>query len=102
MAWIVRGRVEDQMVLTSHGRSTEFCVDPIEKKPLNHFLPGSAVLSFGTAGCNLACLREVVAPVRRPETGRARVGAQRGRSHVEHQRTPLRLSQRNDCRCAYL
>jgi pyruvate formate lyase activating enzyme len=55
MAWIVRGRVEDQMVLTSHGRSTEFCVDPIEKKPLNHFLPGSAVLSFGTAGCNLAC-----------------------------------------------
>ena len=40
---------------TSYGRSTGFCVDPIEKKPLNHFLPGSAVLSFGTAGCNLAC-----------------------------------------------
>jgi pyruvate formate lyase activating enzyme len=55
MAWIVRDRVEDQMVLTSHGRSTEFCVDPIEKKPLNHFLPGSAVLSFGIGGCNLAC-----------------------------------------------
>lgn len=51
----VRGRVDDRMVLTSHGRSSGFCVDPIEKKPLNHFLPGSAVLSFGTAGCNLAC-----------------------------------------------
>jgi pyruvate formate lyase activating enzyme len=43
------------VVLTSHGRSSGFCVDPIEKKPLHHFLPGSAVFSFGTAGCNLAC-----------------------------------------------
>ena len=43
------------MVLTTYGRSSGFCVDPIEKKPLNHFLPGTAVLSFGTAGCNLAC-----------------------------------------------
>ena len=51
----VRGRVEDQVVLTTHGRSSGFCLDPIEKKPLNHFLPGSSVLSFGTAGCNLAC-----------------------------------------------
>ena len=51
----VRGRVADQVVLTSYGRSSGFCVDPVEKKPLNHFLPGSAVLSFGTAGCNLAC-----------------------------------------------
>ncbi len=51
----VRARLEDQVVLTSHGRSSGFCVDPIEKKPLNHFLPGSSVLSFGTAGCNLAC-----------------------------------------------
>jgi pyruvate formate lyase activating enzyme len=51
----VRGRVGDQVVLASYGRSSGFCVDPIEKKPLNHFLPGSAVLSFGTAGCNLAC-----------------------------------------------
>ena len=51
----VRGRVDDQIVLTSYGRSSGFCVDPVEKKPLNHFLPGSAVLSFGTAGCNLAC-----------------------------------------------
>jgi pyruvate formate lyase activating enzyme len=51
----VRGRVEDQIVLASYGRSSGFCVDPIEKKPLNHFLPGSSVLSFGTAGCNLAC-----------------------------------------------
>ncbi|HLZ36327.1 MAG TPA: AmmeMemoRadiSam system radical SAM enzyme [Mycobacteriales bacterium] len=51
----VRGRAGDQIVLTTYGRSSGFCVDPIEKKPLNHFLPGSAVLSFGTAGCNLAC-----------------------------------------------
>jgi pyruvate formate lyase activating enzyme len=51
----VRGRVDDQVVLASYGRSSGFCVDPIEKKPLNHFLPGSPVLSFGTAGCNLAC-----------------------------------------------
>jgi pyruvate formate lyase activating enzyme len=51
----VRGREGDEIVLTTYGRSSGFCVDPIEKKPLNHFLPGSAVLSFGTAGCNLAC-----------------------------------------------
>jgi pyruvate formate lyase activating enzyme len=51
----VRQRVGDRMVLTTYGRSSGFCVDPIEKKPLNHFLPGSSVLSFGTAGCNLGC-----------------------------------------------
>jgi pyruvate formate lyase activating enzyme len=51
----VRARENDQIVLTTYGRSSGFCVDPIEKKPLNHFLPGSPVLSFGTAGCNLAC-----------------------------------------------
>ncbi|HLG00636.1 MAG TPA: AmmeMemoRadiSam system radical SAM enzyme [Acidimicrobiia bacterium] len=51
----VRMREQDQVVLRSYGRSSGFCVDPIEKKPLNHFLPGSTVLSFGTAGCNLAC-----------------------------------------------
>lgn len=51
----VRGRVDDRIVLASYGRSSGFCVDPIEKKPLNHFLPGTPVLSFGTAGCNLAC-----------------------------------------------
>jgi pyruvate formate lyase activating enzyme len=51
----VRGRDQDQIVLTTYGRSSGFCVDPIEKKPLNHFLPGTAVLSFGTAGCNLSC-----------------------------------------------
>jgi pyruvate formate lyase activating enzyme len=51
----VRGRTEDQVVLTTWGRSSGYCVDPIEKKPLNHFLPGTSVLSFGTAGCNLAC-----------------------------------------------
>src|SRR5438046_10570293 len=51
----VRQRVGDRMVLTTYGRSSGFCVDPIEKKPLNHFLPGTSVLSFGTAGCNLVC-----------------------------------------------
>ena len=51
----VRGRTGDAIVLTTYGRSSGFCVDPIEKKPLNHFYPGSSVLSFGTAGCNLAC-----------------------------------------------
>jgi pyruvate formate lyase activating enzyme len=51
----VRQRVGDEMVLTTYGRSSGFAVDPIEKKPLNHFYPGTSVLSFGTAGCNLAC-----------------------------------------------
>ncbi len=51
----VRRRLGDAMVLTTYGRSSGFCVDPIEKKPLNHFLPGTSVLSFGTAGCNLGC-----------------------------------------------
>jgi len=51
----VRGMVDGQMVLTTYGRSSGFCIDPIEKKPLNHFYPGSSVFSFGTAGCNLAC-----------------------------------------------
>ena len=45
----------EEVVLTTYGRSSGFCIDPIEKKPLNHFLPGTPVLSFGTAGCNLAC-----------------------------------------------
>jgi pyruvate formate lyase activating enzyme len=51
----VRARQGDQIVLTTYGRSSGFCVDPIEKKPLYHFLPGTPVLSFGTAGCNLTC-----------------------------------------------
>jgi len=51
----VRGVEAGAVKLYTYGRSSGFCVDPIEKKPLNHFLPGSPVLSFGTAGCNLAC-----------------------------------------------
>jgi pyruvate formate lyase activating enzyme len=51
----VRQNQGGAMVLTTWGRSSGFCLDPIEKKPLNHFLPGSSVLSFGTAGCNLTC-----------------------------------------------
>jgi len=54
-ACFVRMRENDAMVLTTYGRSSGFCIDPIEKKPLNQFYPGSSVLSFGTAGCNLAC-----------------------------------------------
>ncbi len=54
-ACFVRMREGDAMVLTTYGRSSGFCIDPIEKKPLNHFYPGSKVFSFGTAGCNLAC-----------------------------------------------
>ena len=51
----VRQNVGNELVLTTYGRSSGFCIDPIEKKPLNHFFPGSSVLSFGTAGCNLSC-----------------------------------------------
>ena len=50
-----KGDESDRMVLTTYGRSSGFCIDPVEKKPLNHFYPGSSILSFGTAGCNLAC-----------------------------------------------
>ena len=50
----VRGRVADQVVLTSYGRSSGFCVDPIEKKPLNHFLPGSAGGCPGFRGISVA------------------------------------------------
>ncbi len=54
-ACLVRRRKNDRLVLTAYGRASGFCLDPIEKKPLFHFLPGTPVLSFGTAGCNLAC-----------------------------------------------
>ena len=54
-ACFVRMREGNQMILATYGRSSGFCIDPIEKKPLNHFYPGTSVLSFGTAGCNLAC-----------------------------------------------
>jgi pyruvate formate lyase activating enzyme len=54
-ACFVRMRQGEQMILTTYGRSSGFCIDPIEKKPLNNFYPGSSVLSFGTAGCNLTC-----------------------------------------------
>jgi pyruvate formate lyase activating enzyme len=51
----VRQNVDNQMVLTTYGRSSGFCIDPVEKKPLNHFFPGTSILSLGTAGCNLGC-----------------------------------------------
>ena len=51
----IRANQNGKIILTSYGRSSGFCIDPIEKKPLNHFLPGTPVFSFGTAGCNLSC-----------------------------------------------
>src|SRR5260221_5313525 len=51
----VRQAQDGGIVLTSYGRASGFCIDPIEKKPLNHFYPGTSVWSFGTAGCNLGC-----------------------------------------------
>jgi len=51
----VRAWADDRVVLTNNGRSSGFCIDPIEKKRLNHFLPSAPVLSFETAGCNLTC-----------------------------------------------
>jgi pyruvate formate lyase activating enzyme len=54
-ACFVRQRKGEAMVLTTYGRSSGFCIDPVEKKPLNQFFPGSSAFSFGTAGCNLAC-----------------------------------------------
>lgn len=51
----VRQNLNHELVMTSFGRSSGFAIDPIEKKPLNHFLAGTPILSFGTAGCNLAC-----------------------------------------------
>ena len=51
----VRANRDGRMILTTYGRSSGYCIDPIEKKPLNHFLPGTPVLSFGAAGFTLAC-----------------------------------------------
>lgn len=51
----VRRNEGGNLVLTTYGRSSGFCIDPVEKKPLNHFYPGTGILSFGTAGCNLGC-----------------------------------------------
>jgi pyruvate formate lyase activating enzyme len=52
----VRQNMDQKLILTTYGRSSGFCIDPIEKKPLNHFYPGTSVLSFGTAGCNMGCI----------------------------------------------
>ena len=88
----VRGRVDDQIVLTSYGRSSGFCVDPIEKKPLNHFLPGSAVLSFGTAG-----LQPRVQVL--PELGHLQVARDRhARRGVRRQATWPRTADELGCR----
>jgi pyruvate formate lyase activating enzyme len=51
----VRENRGGSMVLLAYGKSTGYAVDPVEKKPLYHFLPGTEVLSFGTVGCNLGC-----------------------------------------------
>lgn len=44
-----------KLYLENYGQVTALALDPIEKKPLYHFYPGSAILSVGTFGCNLAC-----------------------------------------------
>ena len=117
----VRQAKGKQIVLTTYGRSSGFCIDPIEKKPLNHFLPGTPILSLGTAGCNLGCKfcqnwdisksrqMDTVAghagpdAIRRPQTGQA----QRGRSRTAHEREgcepqeekiPDHRSDRHGCR----
>ncbi len=51
----IRQNYGGKLYTIGYGRPTGFAIDPIEKKPLNHFLPGTTVLSFGTAGCNLGC-----------------------------------------------
>ena len=51
----IRKNIGGKLYSLGYGRPTGFAIDPIEKKPLNHFLPGSKILSFGTAGCNLGC-----------------------------------------------
>jgi pyruvate formate lyase activating enzyme len=51
----IRQHESGKLVSLGYGKTTGFAVDPVEKKPLNHFLPGSSILSFGTAGCNLGC-----------------------------------------------
>jgi pyruvate formate lyase activating enzyme len=51
----VRKNEGGQLVSLAYGRPNAVAVDPIEKKPLYHFLPGSKILSLGTAGCNLGC-----------------------------------------------
>lgn len=51
----VRQNKDGELLLTTFGRATHFCLEPIEKVPFFHFYPGQTVLSFGTAGCNLSC-----------------------------------------------
>ena len=101
LCFVRRAREDGEgMELTAYGRSTGFCVDPIEKKPLNHFLPGSSVLSFGTAGCNLACSfcqnwdisksREIGAPERARHAGHDR--ARRRAAQLRERRLHLQRS----------
>jgi pyruvate formate lyase activating enzyme len=51
----IRENIDNKLYSIGYGRPTGFAIDPIEKKPLSHFLPGTNILSFGTAGCNLGC-----------------------------------------------
>lgn len=50
-----RQNIEGRMVLLNYGQVSALHVDPMEKKPLYHFLPGSSILSLGNNGCNLRC-----------------------------------------------
>jgi len=91
----VRMRQGNAVVLTTYGRSSGYCVDPVEKKPLNHFLPGSPVLSFGTAGCNLGCRfcqNWDISKSRETDTAAHAAGdAGPGPAYRARQRRPLRL-----------
>lgn len=51
------GRIglSDKVVASNYGKITSLALDPIEKKPLNHFFPGKKILSVGSYGCNLRC-----------------------------------------------
>jgi pyruvate formate lyase activating enzyme len=51
----IRQNIDGKLYSTGYGHPVGFAIDPVEKKPLNHFLPGTGILSFGTAGCNLGC-----------------------------------------------
>jgi pyruvate formate lyase activating enzyme len=98
----VRARQGDQLLLTTYGRSSGFCIDPIEKKPLNHFLPGTPVLSFGTAGCNLTCkfcqnwdiskARNSTVRRIRPRPKQLRKRQYRAAAGLSRSRTTIRLS----------
>ena len=51
----IRKNEGGRLVQLGYGRPAAIAMDPVEKKPLNHFFPGTKILSMGTAGCNMGC-----------------------------------------------